>query len=106
MIGISKGCNRFVYPFVFEHCPFGFVIQRNGVLKMTRKKESKAWSVGSSARNAKGAQMVLYRKRAEQRKLGHVKHMYCPSCKETKAFTEIKDWDRNVVFGKIIKMRY
>lgn len=45
-----------------------------------------------------GAQMVLYRKRAEQRKLGHVKHMFCPSCKETKAFTEIKDWDRNVVF--------
>ena len=45
-----------------------------------------------------GAQMVLYRKRAEQRKLGHVKHMHCPSCKETRAFTEIKDWDRNVVF--------
>ena len=45
-----------------------------------------------------GAQMVLYRKRAEQRKLGQVKHMHCPSCKETRAFTEIKDWDRNVVF--------
>lgn len=45
-----------------------------------------------------GAQMVLYRKRAEQRKLGHVKHMYCPNCKETTAFTEIKDWDRNVIF--------
>lgn len=42
--------------------------------------------------------MALYRKRAEQRKLGHVKHMYCPICKETKAFTETKDWDRNVVF--------
>ena len=45
-----------------------------------------------------GAQMVLYRKRAEQRKLGHVKHMHCLNCKETRAFTEIKDWDRNVVF--------
>lgn len=45
-----------------------------------------------------GAQMVLYRKRAEQRKLGHVKHMHCPNCKETRAFTEIKDWDRNVIF--------
>ena len=42
--------------------------------------------------------MVLYRKRAEQRKLGHVKHMHCPNCKETRAFTEIKDWDRNVIF--------
>ena len=42
--------------------------------------------------------MVLYRKRAEQRKLGQVKHMHCPRCKETRAFTEIKDWDRNVVF--------
>lgn len=42
--------------------------------------------------------MVLYRKRAEQRKLGHIKHLHCPNCNETKAFTEIKDWDRNVVF--------
>lgn len=45
-----------------------------------------------------GAQMVIYRRKAEQRKLRHVKHMHCPNCKEKRAFTEIKDWDRNVVF--------
>ena len=64
---------------------------------MTRKKDQRMVQSKFICQKC-GAQMVLYRKRAEQRKLGHVKHMYCPSCKETKAFTEIKDWDWNVVF--------
>lgn len=45
-----------------------------------------------------GSQMVIYRRKADQRKLGHIKHMHCPRCKETQAFMEIKDWDRNVTF--------
>lgn len=38
-----------------------------------------------------GFQMPIFRKQARQKKKGHIKHMYCPNCRKTKAFIEQKE---------------
>lgn len=35
-----------------------------------------------------GNPFTIARKLAKQKEDGHIKHMYCPSCKETRAFIE------------------
>ena len=32
--------------------------------------------------------MLIPRKKGQKRELGHIKHMYCPRCKETTGFIE------------------
>lgn len=34
--------------------------------------------------------MPIFRKKAKQKKEGHVKHMYCPSCRKKQKFIEKK----------------
>lgn len=46
-----------------------------------------------------GSKMSIQRKASKQKKQGHVKHMYCPGCKETTAFIEKKtETDANLSF--------
>ena len=35
-----------------------------------------------------GHQTMIFRKRSKLKTIGHVKHMYCPYCKETTPFIE------------------
>jgi DNA replicative helicase MCM subunit Mcm2 (Cdc46/Mcm family) len=81
----------------FGYRLFGIVIQRNGMLKMTKQKDPRMVQSKLICQEC-GEKVVIQRRKAEQCKLGHIKHMYCPNCNETRAFTEIKDWDRNVIF--------
>lgn len=42
--------------------------------------------------------MIIPRKVAQKREEGHVKHMYCPHCKETTAFKESRKADSAMSF--------
>lgn len=45
-----------------------------------------------------GTVFPIQRKASKKKELGHIKHMYCPTCKEVKAFEEIKEKDKNISF--------
>lgn len=45
-----------------------------------------------------GMIMPIIRKKCKQKKVGHIKHMYCPKCKDTRAFTEMKVVDKNLLY--------
>jgi len=34
---------------------------------------------------------VISRKESNQKKIGHIKHMYCPKCRRKQGFIELKD---------------
>lgn len=33
----------------------------------------------------------IWRKHRSQKKVGHIKHMWCPACKDTQAHIELRD---------------
>ena len=47
-----------------------------------------------------GTDMLIPRNRGQRREQGHVKHMYCYTCKETTAFIEGVAVDRSIQFGE------
>lgn len=45
-----------------------------------------------------GMKMPIIRKASKKKSKGHLKHMYCPSCKEVQGFLEQSVEDKNVSF--------